>query len=261
MSIGEYNKGNLKENQLRVSPSGVKFLLENTPHWINENVLGNRNVSNKTNMDAGTAFHYMIEKYYENQDMVNVVNEALEWLEKEGHTDTWEAEEQLTKMFDVWVNEFPKTIQEKPEMEQWVEFEPNDKIMLSGTVDAIFRKTKLLIDWKTSGSRKKDIKSYKSQMYLYAWLLRQNGCEINKVGACVVKRPARRKKPTEDNEVFGDSAIDIIIEPIDEDYMSELIQNIKERIKLVEMAHSNELTPIEWLSLVGVPDPYDRGNL
>ena len=59
----KYNSGRkLEEGCIRISPSGVKDLIKNRPHWINVNVLGNRKQDDMTNANIGTIIHAMIEE-------------------------------------------------------------------------------------------------------------------------------------------------------------------------------------------------------
>ena len=254
MSIGAYNEGQTKEGQIRISPSGVKNLIYNRPFWIKQHILGMREINNKESLDLGTAMHHLFESYLLGKELSVSLPEAIEYLEMQGYSDTHEAHERLTKMFYMWKDNIHEFAEGEIKTEQWLEFEPNDKIKMSGTLDAMFGDT--ILDWKSSGTRKKSLDAYKHQLYLYAFIARQQGMIVNNVGAVVIKTPAKRTEPKGD-EIFGSSAIDIIIEKIDEEFMDKFIKDLKESIKDIQFVIENQ-TILDWIKNTSIPDPYNR---
>lgn len=242
-----YNEGTLKMNQVRISPSGVNDLLGHFPYWFKSKVLKqDYDYGKPDNRVLGTVIHAMIENYYTSQYAPEyVLNQSSEYIEQMGVSDSWELINKADLMFDAWVEEFGSKEGKPSSLEQWVEFEPSDRIKISGTYDALFEHT--LFDWKTTTKKKTIIDNYKNQLYLYAWLLRKQGKIIDNVGVCYIQQPLKSGKVN----------IVKVVEPIDGDYMVNLINRVKTASEKVIEAYDNEVIK-NFLSEIEVKSPYDR---
>lgn len=241
----EYNEGTIKENQIRISPSGINDLIGHFPYWFKSRVLKQPYEYGKPDARVrGTILHALIESYYGKHTEDYVMSQVPEYLEKMGITDSWQMMNDIDLMFNAWKEEFGS--KHKPDsMEQWLEFEPNDRIIISGTYDALFGDT--VTDWKTGSKKKSNIDSYKNQLYLYTWLLRKQGKEVNNIQVCFIQTPLKS------------GAVNIVVmkEPIDEDYMTSLISSIQVCSKNAVKAMDNQDIK-EFLSSIPAKSPYDR---
>lgn len=245
----EYNEGTVKENQIRISPSSVGDLITNFPYWFKAKVLKQPyDYGKPDNRVLGTVVHAMIDNYYSKEMSHEVLIErSSEYIINSGVSDSWDMIQMADVMFEAWIEEFGK--KNKPSSsEQWVEFEPNDRIKISGTYDAIFDKR--VHDWKTTASKKSDFGSYKSQLYLYAWLLRRSNVDIDEIGITYIQKPLKSGKVN----------VVTLIEPIDDGYMNQLIIKIQKASKKAIEALDNDVIR-EFISEIDVRSPYDRSSI
>lgn len=245
----EYNEGVILENQLRISPSSVNDLLGHFPYWFKSKVLKQKYEYGKPdNRVIGTIIHKLIETLYTGEHTYDeVMAEGINYMEANNISDTWEMITKIGLMFDTWKEEFYNKYPKPRKLEHWLEFEPSNRIKISGTCDVIFDKT--VFDWKSTQKKKSSISQYKNQLYLYAWLLRKEGATIENVGICFIQHPLKS----------GNVNIVVIEEPIDEDYMKDLIAKIRTASELAIEAYDNE-TIRDFLSKIEVKSPYDRSS-
>lgn len=246
----EYNEGTLKMNQIRISPSGVNELLNNFSYWFKSRVLKQSYEYGKPdNRVLGTVLHALIENYYTKEHtQEEVLEKAGEYITNSGVVDSWKLIENVDTMFEAWKEQFAKEHEEPSKVEGWVEFEPSNRIKLSGTYDALFGDT--LFDWKSTATKKSTFGNYKAQLYTYAWLLRKNDIEVNNIGICYIQQPLKS----------GQVNIIVLKEPIDEDYMRSLIGKIKTASDKVIEAMDNEVIR-DFLANIDEKSPYDRSSI
>lgn len=268
MALGDYNSGNpLKEGQIRISPSQVSMLSDNELGWYKSNVLGERNPSN-TAMRLGTLTHYMCSCYLLGEFQPSDV-EIVEWLDRENETDQWRVIDDaklMAKCFkDNWECDGDGLLSE-----HWVEYEPNEKLILSGTADIITDDT--VWDIKTTSKAKSSIGDYWMQLYTLAYIMRMNGRDnINNIGVIYLSvydgsstfvsksNMLKSKKYDEVKEYIyweglnNEGKYEIKykkpsytpkVEPIDEDKMTMFIDWLKTKVKKINYAKEHDMVDI-----------------
>ena len=247
----KYNSGEPKEGQIRISPSGIKDLIKNRPHWIKSNVLNQRKQADMTNANIGTVIHAMIEATYKGIEPMGVLQAGLAYYE---FTNMWDVGQMLEIMYESWKREYYPTDSEGGTNELWLEFEPSKEIVISGTSDRIVNNT--IIDWKSTGSKLSSIDSYRGQLYMYAWIARKNGYEVDNIQAVGITRPRFSSKTKE----WGKSSISVVNEPIDEEYLKILIGKVQHSVKdVLEVIGNKDI--LDWIGSTDILDPFDRSNI
>ena len=247
----KYNQGVVPDGVIRVSPSSIKDLIKNRPFWIKSNVLKIRKQDDMTNANIGTVLHAMIEGTYKGLYEEEILEAGLSYFE---FTNSWRVSEMLKIMYSQWKETYYLTDREVKQNETWLEYQPNDKVILSGTCDRI--SDGVIIDYKSSGSKISSIDSYRGQLYLYAWIARKMGMDIHSVRVVGVPRPRWSDK----TEKFGVCSVTSITEPIDEEYMSKLITDVKDAIQdIIQACDSQEI--LNWIKSTEILNPYDRSDV
>ena len=238
----EYKAGTKPENGIRVSPSGVDKLLTNHPKWMQEFVYGIDRFQGNANTRLGTIVHALIENYYIKKYSADRMEEKIEeYLEKEGVADRWEFTGKAYAMFNSFVENYASKNVVPDVHEGWVEYQPNSRIVVSGSFDALDGKT--VVDYKTTRNKKDKITiEYRRQLYMYAWALRQNGTEIDSVRIVYIQQPLKS----------GNCNIYVDEEPIDEEFMADLIDDVKDKAKIVLSVMDGKLSASEYLQSVTV---------
>ncbi len=219
MSLGEYKSGELKSGQIRISPSGISTLIDNQYGWYKSNILKEDRFTGNSASRLGTIIHHRIEHFY--KGTAHNKQEEIDWLTKEGEIDIWAITEAIEPMWEVWLKEYGNIYPKMDKCEEWLEFEPNDNIKVSGTVDGIVGDT--IVDWKTTSTKKSSLGDYKYQLYMYAYLARELGHTINNVSVCYIVKPTK----TLPARVF------VITEPIEDEAMSWLIARVQLESRLL----------------------------
>jgi hypothetical protein len=247
----KYNAGVKPENGIRISPSGIKDFIKNRPHWIKSNVLGIRKQDDMSNANIGTIIHAMIEGVYLKIEPNDILQAGLDYFD---FSDRWHKEEMLNIMFKSYMEDYYPTDMETQQNELWLEFKPNDRIIISGTCDRI--SNGVLIDYKSSASKVSRLDSYRSQLYLYAFMARQQGIDVHSIRVVGIPRP----KLSEKTDKWGVCTVTSITEGIDEEYMQRLIGLIQEASKDI-LQVLDEPKILNWLESTQIQDPYDRSHV
>lgn len=218
-----YGGEKLKENQIRISPSSIQLLSDNEEVWYRRNILKESSLRTSTAMRLGTLTHYLCECYLTGEEEPSE-GDIIQWLEDSQEDDMWRVLEQSSQMSKAFKDSYPREWVSKSESEVWVEYEPTDGVIFSGTADIIVGDT--VIDIKTSTKKKSSIGDYRYQLLLLAWILNKNGRDITKMGIINLV-PATKTLP---------ARYTYIEEEINQDEMKSFIQWLKLKYKKVLLA-------------------------
>ena len=225
MGLEYYGGEPLAEGKIRLSPSSISNMFRNSGDWYQESILKKNPFSGNTASRLGSIIHNRIELFYQGKTHDKQIEE--DWLAKEEESDMWAITEVVDDMFEQWVEQFGK-LHPKPEhLEKFMSFEPMEDIVVSGSCDAIFGDT--ITDWKTSKAKKSSIGAYMYQLYIYAWLARKEGMEINNIQVVYIMQPTKTMK----------SRIEICKEPICEERMTWLLSRLKLESELLLECRDN----------------------
>ena len=217
MGLFEYRAGTAPEGGFRLKPSSISKLIDNPHAWYESNIQGKNDFHGNTNTRLGSIIHALVENYYTKEyTYYEIVERAKVWLEEKEEPDQWKIIDSIEPMYNAWVKEYAEKYQKLQTIEGWVEYQPHDKIIVSGSYDALDGDT--VVDYKTTGRKKSDLGDYWVQLYTYAWLLRKNGVTVNNVRIVYIQTPLKS----------GAVNIVTVEEPIDESAMSELVERIKD---------------------------------
>jgi hypothetical protein len=234
----EYVKIEVEEGEVLLSPSSLSQMFDNPYAWYKTYILKEKSFNGNDNTYLGSLLHNRIENYYlgsRNGGYTPNKDDEVAYLDSNNAIDSWGIMEALEPMYNTWVEQYGKKFPKPNELELTLTYKPTDGFVLGGSIDAIVGNT--VVDWKTSAKSKSSLADYKMQLYIYAYIARKNGFDINHV--CVVNIV----KPT----VKGEVKVNVLTEPIDEDYMTELLRLIRIKVKAIRMAKNMpDLVDVLW---------------
>ena len=237
------NENQVYNSKILLRPSSLSELFDNPLLWYNKNIANSVVFNGNEATVLGTLLHQKIENYYQgikdNQDTIHdYINEkVLQGIS----IDEWELLDNLDEMFEVWKSSYNENFAKPTKLEHNFTVEPKDSIIyLQGTVDAIEGDT--IIDWKTTSKKKSSIGDYWLQLYMYAYLARSNGVDVNNVRVCYIQKgkvtPSGKPSPA---QCYWYE------EPIDENKMKLLIDNLKIVSKKIRFSLDNpDLVELLW---------------
>lgn len=175
----EYNDGkDITKGAFRIGASQVSKFFDRTSEWYHENLVGVKGFNGNTATHLGTVVHAGIEMFVTEGDV------DWEALEKHIHSikdpevDKCRILEQFESMIGVAL---PYVEANMPtEVEKFVFHEILPGIGAGGSIDALRGDT--IMDWKTTGAKSPPTKfsrNYWFQQMTYAWVLKQQGININ----------------------------------------------------------------------------------
>jgi hypothetical protein len=234
MALGEYNSGDkLKDGQIRISPSQVSQLSDNEWKFYQRAVLGENDFTGNTATRLGTVTHYYAEAILKGIEAPND-SEVIDYLESQNEADMWRVCDDSKAMAKAFEDNYKNDLSNNVESEKWFQYEPNDKIMLSGTADIVDLKTNTIWDIKTTSKLKSSIGDYWLQLYTLAYIARQNDCEVDNVGIIYLIAPTK---------TMG-ARYAAVKEPIDEDRLAKFIKWLQVKAKKIIYARDNDMAEI-----------------
>jgi len=162
----------------RMGASQISKFFDSTSDWYHEHLLGAEGFTGNTATHLGTIVHAGIEMF--------VSEGSVDWDAIETHIDSIKDPEVNT---DHIRNQYPIMIDAAlpyvethmpSEVEKFVYHEVLPGIGVGGSIDAIRGDT--IMDWKTTSAKsppKRFSRNYWFQQMTYAWVLKQQGIDIN----------------------------------------------------------------------------------
>ena len=239
----DYHKIQVEEGEILISPSSIAQMFDNSGAWYKSYILGEKSFSGNDNTYLGSLLHNRIEEYYLKRDNGQVkIDKELEsaYLASSNALDSWKIMEQLEPMYKQWIEQYGTASKTPNELELALQYSPIDGIVLGGSIDAIIGDT--VNDWKSSSKSKTSLADYKMQLYCYAFIARKNGFKINNIQVVNIVKPT----------VKGEVKVNVLKEPIDEEYMSWFLGQLQLQVKRIKLAKEKP----EYASLLFVDNPY-----
>lgn len=175
------NDYGLPKDILRISPSSIYEFTSKKWDWYRSQVLKEDIFTGNTASILGTCIHRVAERYIKHQtidldELMNYVNSQTD-----PEIDKEYILKQLEPMATALLNFF-NTYGLPTKSEEIVKYKLSDKVYLAGTYDALVGD--ILIDFKTTSRLNAPTEipiNYKWQLLAYAYALRMNGVNVNKV--------------------------------------------------------------------------------
>lgn len=175
----EYNNGeDITNGAFRVGASQVSKFFDKTSEWYHENLLGDKGFEGSTATFLGTVVHAGIEMYVDNKKIdYEAIEEFIASIDVVD-VDKDHIRKQYSFMIDAVLPFVDNNMPEETEKFVFKEILPG--IGVGGSIDALRGDT--IIDWKTTSAKTvptKFSRSYWFQQMTYAWVLKQQGIDIN----------------------------------------------------------------------------------
>lgn len=231
MGLGDYNNGILKEGQIRISPSQVSMLSDNELAWYKSRVLGENVFNGNTATRLGNVVHYHVESILKGIEEPKE-SEVIDYLESQDESDMWRILDESKQMVNAFKDNYKLDLNGECLSEYWLEYEPNDKVMLSGTADII--NGECIWDIKTTSKIKSSIGDYWMQLYMLVYLARKNGIDINQVGIIYLVSPTK---------TLGARYV-AIKEDVNEEKLSSFITWLQTKVKKIIYAKDHDMVDI-----------------
>ena len=178
-SYFEYNNGDEVTNgAFRIGASQLSKFFDKTSEWYHEQLLGAEGFTGNTATHLGTIVHAGIEMF--------VLEGSVDWDAIEAHIDSIKDPEidkyHIRNQYELMIEAaLPYVTAHMPsEVEKFVFHEVLPNIGVGGSIDAIRGDT--IMDWKTTSAKsppKRFSRNYWFQQMTYAWVLKQQGIDIN----------------------------------------------------------------------------------
>ena len=178
----------------KFSPSSFPKFVERPHQWFREEVMGEDKFTYNTASVLGTIVHYCAEKVAKEEE---VDTEEIErYISKHASNDDYDPQvvrDQYTNMAERLVNDY---VLERPaflEIESQVHAEIKNGFYAAGTFDVIegVKDDCMITDYKSYSSKTKPRtipQHYKYQILVYAWILTQQGYNVNRVRLVYINR-------------------------------------------------------------------------
>ena len=191
----EYNEVKMPDDCIfKISPSGIGKFFSYPSVWYNEFVKGEEGFVGSTASELGTVCHAIYESYSLNEELTD--EDVEEYLfeiqngkyddkgklikEPNPEVDIDEVRNNYRAISDLVIEEYLQhNLPDKVEEE--VVAEVCDKVYIGGTYDNLTGDT--VVDFKTVGKKPSDSIpfNYKIQLLAYAYALKRNGHQINRI--------------------------------------------------------------------------------
>ena len=216
------------ENKVRFSPSGFCNYYESPYHWYKSQILNENNFKGNTQTVIGTLTHARIEAKWLGLEIdENVEIDYISRFDENPSVDCWKIADTVADIWNIIVDNLD-LIGDADEVEQRVVFEiPNSRYFIGGTFD--YRRGTTIGDIKTISTTPKQIKfNHKYQIYLYELARRMNKEEP--MDCIEVIYIVKTKIPK----------ILVLSEPIDEDFMAYVKDEIKKMVKRLDICEKSQ---------------------
>lgn len=192
-SVFDYVEVPLPEDCIfKISPSSISKFFEMPIIWYKDQVLKETQFLGNTSSVLGSVVHGLAEQYV--KGIQSSREEVDKYLVKQMfNTDVniRQVKELYPDMAKTLINEYVR--HNKPtEVERSLCFEVKDGVYVAGTFDN--RTNDIIVDYKNVSTKPKTDKipwNYYIQLMAYAWMMKQEGTEINKIRLVYVVRPTK----------------------------------------------------------------------
>jgi hypothetical protein len=231
------------EGKVKISPSSLYDYYDNPSKWYSRNVKGIKEMPNDS-MIIGSLLHGRLERYYDNLG-VDTDEEAgyLESFSSNSGVNDWEILDVLEGTWKYLLNTWLPTTTRPTSQEQSIVFEPksNSDVFVAGSYD--YRRGNTIGDYKTCSLLPKKIKTHhKIQAYVYAFVLRANNQHIDTIEIVYIQKYLKGKISEKTKKIIGSKKPDVVVlsEPIDEEFMNHIIQDMKNLGVIITLCKENE---------------------
>lgn len=197
------------EGKTKISPSSFVESMISPSTWYKSQILKEGGFKGNTASVLGTLVHAKIEAYY--NDSVLPESDISAYLSQyvdNPDVDEWSIRDNLEGSYKAWVKDYGTKYPKPDELEKALVFEPSGiDYYIAGSCDA--RQGNIVIDWKTSATKKTSIGNYRYQLLIYAWVYKQLGVKIDTMRICYIIHKTKTLQ----------ARIEVVDEPInDSDY-------------------------------------------
>lgn len=236
-----YGSPEIKADEFKISPSGLKDFFNYTHLWFEKQFLGENSFAGNTLSVRGTYLHWLAENYHKDKTITQeTVNEAKKYLDiqyKNLSTDEFDIQYVLDTVDDMWTP-LKHWIDENYllDSEIHVSTKISNHVVLSGKVDYI--KSDLINggitvgDYKTSGPKtipKKIEYQHRLQLLAYAYAMEKMGRTVGSIECCyIIEKGSVSEKTGKQLSPYENTVISF-----SEPYTNDLRKRIKGQIKLV----------------------------
>jgi hypothetical protein len=183
-----------EDGVFKISPSAFAKFIERPHVWYREEILGEDKFEYNTASVLGTIVHYCAEKVAKEEEVDT--DEIDRYISKWTPNDEYDPNEiraQYIPMAERLVNDY---VLERPD---FLEIETShcalvkDNFYAAGTLDVLegVKNDCMISDYKSYSSKTKPRtipQHYKYQLLVYAWILTQNGYNVNRVRLVYINR-------------------------------------------------------------------------
>lgn len=220
----EYNNGeDITNGAFRIGASQVSKFFDYTSQWYHEHMLGEEGFTGSTATELGTVVHAGIEMFVDNGE--------IEWNNLEDYINSLSDpdidKERILSQYEPMIEvALPFVAANMPdEVEKFVFHEILPGVGAGGSIDAIRGDT--IIDWKTTSAKTPPTKfsrNYWFQQMTYAWVLKQQGIDINFLKLVFITQNETGRVSEKTGKPLKDypSTVSVVTEPVTEENL-ELI--------------------------------------
>ena len=192
-SVFDYVEVPLPEDCIfKISPSSISKFFEMPVVWYKDQVLKEQQFLGNTSSVLGSIVHGLAEQYV--KGIPSSREEVEKYIKKHifnKDVNVKEVRELYPDMAKALINEYIR--HNKPtEVERSLCYEIKNGIYVAGTFDN--RTKDIIVDYKNVSTKPKTDNipwNYYIQLMAYAWMLKQEGTEINKIRLVYVVRPTK----------------------------------------------------------------------
>jgi CRISPR/Cas system-associated exonuclease Cas4 (RecB family) len=192
-SVFDYVQVPLPEDCIfKISPSSISKFFEMPIVWYKDQVLKEKQFLGNTASVLGSVVHGLAEQYVKGiQSSRDEVDKYLTKQMFNTDVNVKDVRDLYPDMAKTLINEYIR--HNKPtEVERSLCFEVKDGVYVAGTFDN--RTNDIIVDYKNVSTKPKTDKipwNYYIQLMAYAWMMKQEGTEINKIRLVYVVRPTK----------------------------------------------------------------------
>jgi hypothetical protein len=193
-SYFEYNEGeDVTKGAFRISASQFSKFFDKTSEWYRTQLMGEAGFTGNTASNLGTVVHAGIEMFVTEGD--------VDWDALHKHIisiNNPEVDNQhILENYEIMINTALSFVQDNmpTEVEKFIFHEILPGIGAGGSIDALRGNAAsgyTIMDWKTTSAKtppKNFSRPYWFQQMLYAWVLKQQGIDVNYIKLVFISKP------------------------------------------------------------------------
>jgi hypothetical protein len=189
-----YNEGtDVTNGAFRISASQFSKFFDKTSNWYREQLMGEEGFTGNTASNLGTVVHAGIEMF--------VTEGSVDWDALRNHiisiNDPEVDNQHILENYEIMINTALSYVQDNmpTEVEKFIFHEILPGIGAGGSIDALRGNASsgyTITDWKTTSAKtppKNFSRPYWFQQMLYAWVLKQQGINVNYIKLVFISKP------------------------------------------------------------------------